>query len=385
MNDEIIKIECLELHQPIGVFYVGKINIQDLLSISYADVRRIEREEKNDIETYFGIQRNLSTSRVKEISDYVRTSDATFPSSILIAISSNNIDNPVEDGFVKFDHQSKCLSIKKNENIAHIIDGQHRVFGFKKALENNDLFKEEIKNFDLLVTIFIDMDPERQAIVFSTINKAHTKVNKSLVYDLYELSKTQSPQRSCHNIVKLLNEREGSPFKNKIKMLGLADDSSRETIAQATFVELILRYISNNPMIDRDDLKRGKKLPLIKGRELEKYFLRNWFINGEDAKIAKMLWNYFNVVKNKWPVAWDDNTKILTKSTGLIAFMKLLKDFVNHYGLEKLLTDIEFNNFIKNISLKDDDFINAKYKAGGVGQSDLYRDLKEQSGLNTNT
>jgi DGQHR domain-containing protein len=381
MNDEIIKIECLEFHQPIGVFYVGKINIQDLLSISYADVRRIEREEKNDIETYFGIQRNLSNSRVKEIADYVRTLDATFPSSILIAISSNDIDNPVEDGFVEFDPLTKCLLIKKNENIAHIIDGQHRVFGFKKALENNDLFKDKINQFDLMVTIFIDMDPERQAIVFSTINKAHTKVNKSLVYDLFDLAKTQSPQRSSHNIVKLLNEKDNSPFKDKIKMLGLADDTSKETIAQATFVELILRYISNNPMIDRDTLKRGKKLDIVKDKEFEKYFFRNWFILGEEAKIAKILWNYFNAVRNKWPEAWEDNSKVLTKSTGLIAFMRLLKDFIANYGLDKVITEEEFKYYINNIDLKDKDFINSNYKSGGVGQSDLYKDLKLKSGL----
>jgi DGQHR domain-containing protein len=201
------------------------------------------------------------------------------------------------------------------------------------------------------------------------------------VYDLFDLAKTQSPQRSSHNIVKLLNEKDNSPFKDKIKMLGLADDTSKETIAQATFVELIMRYISNNPMIDRDTLKRGKKLDLVKDKEFEKYFFRNWFIRGEEAKIAKIIWNYFNVVKNKWPEAWDDNSKVLAKSTGLIAFMKLLKDFIAIYGLDKVITEEEFKYYIKNIDLKDKDFINSNYKSGGVGQSDLYKDLILKSGL----
>jgi DGQHR domain-containing protein len=156
MENDIIKIECIEFHQPIGVFYVGKINIKDLLAISYADVRRIEREEKNDIETFFGIQRNLSSGRVNEIADYVKTSDATFPTSILLAISSNDIDNPTENGNVNFNQNEKVLSVKRNENIAQIIDGQHRVFGLKKAFEQIDMFHNEASKFDLsLVRYYI--------------------------------------------------------------------------------------------------------------------------------------------------------------------------------------------------------------------------------------
>ncbi len=378
MEKDIINIECIEFHQPIGVFYVGKINIKDLLSISYADVRRIEREEKNDIETFFGIQRNLSSGRVNEIADYVKTSDATFPTSILLAISSNDIDNPTENGNVNFNQNEKVLSVKRNENIAQIIDGQHRVFGLKKAFEQIDMFHNEASKFDLMVTIFVDMDPENQALVFSTINKAHTKVNKSLVYDLFDLAKTQSPQRSCHNIVKLLNEKQGSPFKDKIKMLGLTDDSSKETIAQATLVELLLRYVSKNPMLDRDNLKRGKKLELLRDKDLERYFLRNWFISGDEAKIAKLIWNYFSSVKNKWPKAWDDKTKILSKSTGIIAMMKLLKDIVIKIGIDKVISEEEFSIIFRKVNLKDEDFINENYKSGGVGQSELYKNIKEQ-------
>ena len=80
---------------------------------------------------------------------------------------------------------------------------------------------------------FIDIDEEYQANIFSTINKAQTKVNKSHVYDLYTFSKTRSPQRTVHNICKLLNEEENSPFYHLIKRLGKADFRN----------EFIIRYI----------------------------------------------------------------------------------------------------------------------------------------------
>ncbi len=178
------------------------------------------------------------------------------------------------------------------------------------------------------------MDIDEQALVFSTINKAHTKVNKSLVYDLYDLAKTRSPQRTSHNIVRLLNEKDGSPFKDKVKMLGVADDTRKETITQATLVELLLKYISKNPMKDRDSLKRGLNLDLLGEKELENLFYRNWFLQKKDEYIAKNVWNYFNAIKNKWPIAWKDNTKILSKSTGIIALMRFLKDVTNNISIK---------------------------------------------------
>ncbi|MDQ7057067.1 MAG: DGQHR domain-containing protein [Ghiorsea sp.] len=101
------------------------------------------------------------------------------------------------------------LSLRGDSKIAKIIDGQHRLFGLERQLKEDPTFKEE--EFELIVTIFIDIDEEYQANIFSTINKAQTKVNKSIVYDLYSLAKTRSPQRTVHNVIKLLNEKEESP------------------------------------------------------------------------------------------------------------------------------------------------------------------------------
>lgn len=379
-NNNYIKMECFEVKQPIGTFYVGKMNYNDLLDISYSDIRRIEREEKNDYETYFGIQRSLARKRIIEISQYVRNIDATFPSSILLAIKSIDIASEGVFDNVSYDKTNKILSIKRDKDIAHIIDGQHRVFGLKHAVEEMGLFDQKF-NFELIVTIFIDMDIDDQAMIFSTINKAQTKVNKSLVYDLYDLAKTRSPQRTAHNIIRLLNEKEGSPFKDRIKMLGVADDTAKETITQATLVELTMRYISKNPMKDRDDLKRGKRITLVTDNERDKLFLRNWFVDEKDEYIAKLLWNYFTAVEKKWSKAWNDNSKILSKSTGVIALMRFLKDVVLELGVERMIQVYEFEQIFKPIRIKDDDFTNVRYISGGVGQSALYNDLKQEAHL----
>lgn len=385
MKNKPIVTDFLKVSQPLGDFYVGKMRFEDLLEISFADIRRIEKDEQTGYESYFGIQRKLSQRRVKEISEYVTTLDAAFPSSILLAIDEYSISEKDFDKTkipnVSFDPLSKKITIQRKKNIAHIIDGQHRVFGLKKAIKDNGVFSEKLKDFEVIVTIFVNMDDENQALVFSTINKAHTKVNKSLVYDLYELASTRSPQRVVHNIVKLLNEKDGSPFKDKVKMLGISEDSSKEIITQSTLAELMLGYISKKPMIDRDHIKRGKSLSRYQGRDFEKYFFRDWFIDKNDAKIAKLIWNYFKSIENKWSKAWGNPNYVLTKSTGVIAFMRFLKHIIAHYGMYYLISIEEFEKIIEKIKIEDEDFINDKYQAGGVGQADLYKELKSQSGI----
>ena len=82
-----IVFRCLEVIQPVGTFYIGAIDSADLVAISYADIRRMEQR---DIERYLGIQRTLNESRVDEIKQYAATIDATFPTSVILAIESKN-------------------------------------------------------------------------------------------------------------------------------------------------------------------------------------------------------------------------------------------------------------------------------------------------------
>ena len=376
MANDSIKISCLEVRQPIDTFYIGKIQWQDLLKIARDDIERIRKEGEGTIDGYLGIQRELSPRRLKEISEYVGFEDATFPNSIVLSIDSirfNEDSESVVQNIISF--ENNVLEVTNDSKIAKIIDGQHRVFGLQKYIEEKGLFQNEFV-FDFIVTIFIDIDEEYQANIFSTINKAQTKVNKSLVYDLYSLSKSRSPQRTVHNIIKLLNEKDGSPFFHLIKRLGKAE-FQKETIAQATFADSIIRYISSNPAKDRNDLRKGLKLNLVQGKENERLFFRNWFIKKEEeVKIAKSLWNFFDSVKSKWPNAWGNSEYILTKSTGIIALMRLLKEIVNIYGSDKLLSREDFDEILDSIEINENDLVNEKYQSGGVGQSELYKDLK---------
>lgn len=374
-KNKFITVNCLVANQPIGSMYVAVIDSASLESISYADVRRMEEGRENrDVEDYIGIQRGLNKTREKEIGKYVNLVDATFPNSIILSISSENID--IVEG-------TNQLRIKNEPNVAKVLDGQHRIAGLKH-------YEGSPSSFQCIVTIYIDMDLEDQAIVFATINKEQKAVSNSLVADLFEFAQSRSPQKTCHNIARALSKKENSPFYMKIKILGTANNKEKESITQDTFVKSLIKYISEDPQADRDFYKRNKgksnaKPRYPEGKDADKYFLRKTFIDDDsDVKIAQLMWDYFYAVSNRWPKAWGvvQNNNILNKSTGFLALMRFLKDAFFHIKDQGgTIGKPEFVNIFNSIDLNDSDFTTEKYIPGSSGQTTLYYDLISKSGI----
>jgi DGQHR domain-containing protein len=364
---QTISFKCIKCIQPIGEFYIGAMNHDDLVTISYADIRRLETgSEMREVEIYTGIQRELSTSRVKEIGKYVNMVDATFPTGVILHL------NP--DDVLDYNEKEGIMTIPFRDNVAKVLDGQHRIAGL-------ELYEKGGKDFQMNVIIFIGMELEDQAIVFATINKTQTKVNKSLVADLFEFSTHRSPQKTAHNIVRALNQSEGSPFKDKIKILGFANDKEKETITQATFSDCIMKLLSRDFMGDRDIYKRGKKPLPFSGNDLKARPFRNLFVNEEDGKIAKIILEFFKAVQIKWPKAWDfiEPEMILNKSTGFIALMNILRDLYVHIdNIGDVIDHTKFLEYFNLVTLKDDDFNRTNFIPGSGGQSKLYKTLVDQ-------
>ncbi len=210
------------------------------------------------------------------------------------------------------------------------------------------------------------------------LTKSHT---------LGEYTKARSPQKTCHTIVKFLNSRDDSPFKNKIKILGTATGKAEESITQAAFVDRLLFYICANQieaLKDRDLLQRKKEPPQATEAESKKLIFRNMFLDDRDAEITRIIWNYFKAVELKWPNAWPRPVagNILNKTTGFAALMKFLRPAYLSKALPGEMVSItQFQFIFKKINLIDEDFTPDNYKPGTSGEYNLYYDLMEKSGL----
>jgi hypothetical protein len=111
------------------------------------------------------------------------------------------------------------LRIQKQQGAVTIIDGQHRAAALDAAQAG----------FQVLVTLFIDLDIVHCAEIFAMINSTQKAVNPSIAFQLFGYSPDRSPQRTAHDIATLLNTKDGSPFFRRLRMLGTKDDWSLGT------------------------------------------------------------------------------------------------------------------------------------------------------------
>ena len=368
-----LEFDCLRVTQPIGDIYLASVPCDKLIEITYFDVRRVLQRDR-DVERYLGIQRPLNNRRVTELQDYVNYYDASFPTSVIIA---------VEEPFASYDEEMRTIrlsNVARDEDVptipiryvSRVIDGQHRIAGLRD-------FRGEA--FDLPVTIFVGADIADQAHLFATVNLEQSKVNKSLAYDLYSLATSRSPQKTCHSIAVVLDQDAESPLHRRIKRLGVATEGKGfQPISQATFVESVMRYVSDDAKGDRDRLLRHRKLEPALGEDLMRLPFRNFFVEERDVEIVEVLFNYFSSIKTRWPIAWSnpDRGNMLNRTNGFKAFMRLYSHLCSisstSSGAVPKATMVEF---LGKVQLEDKDFNTENFKPGTSGESALVGVLRD--------
>lgn len=367
-----IKLPYFEVEQPVGVFYSCVMPAQQLLEICQFDFRQIK--ENNGVKEFLGIQRPLREDRVRDIRKYIGTVDACFPTSIVISIDERCASFTSESG-------ENLLTLRPYEDpvderikipfrgLAKIIDGQHRL----KSFEGTEF------NWDLSVNIFIGIDEATQAMIFSKVNLAQTKVNKSIVYDLFSLDRERSPEKTSHEVVVNLNDIPESPFYQLIKRLGSATDGVfGETLSQATVVKGILPYISNDPLVDRDIGRRIGVWPDRGATDFEKRFFYPFFKDDADHKILAILINYFNAIRNRWPDAWASTGRgsILSRTNGYNGSVRFLRDAYFYLTTKPAVpSEADFASIFARSTLVDSDFNTERFPPGSSGASALYREF----------
>lgn len=372
MASTTLTLEYLKVTQNVGIFYSCVMPAQQLLEICQFDFRQIK--DNNGVKEFLGIQRPLREDRVKDIRKYIHTVDACFPTSIVISIDERCASYVEKDG-------KKFLVLQPYEDpeedkikipfrgLAKIIDGQHRL----KAFEGTDV------DWLLTVNIFVGADEATQAMIFSKVNLAQTKVNKSIVYDLFSLDRERSPEKTAHEIVVNLNSIPDSPFFELIKRLGSATDGVfGETLSQATVVKGILPYITNDPLTDRDIGRRIGVWPDRGPKDFERRFLYPFFKDDDDHKILAILINYFGAVRERWPDAWTSTGRgaILSRTNGFNGCVRFLRDAYFYLTTKPTVpSKQEFAEILARSTLEDPDFTTEHFPPGSSGASALYREL----------
>lgn len=182
-----------------------------------------------------GFQRTLDEKRAEDIADYLQRG-GVIPSSIILSAQDNS----------NFEYSSKNKSISFDVSYKSflIIDGQHRVYGFRKLVDKSTT---DLK-IRIPVVIFTNLTPVLEARMFIDVNTLQRPVPKELLLDIKKLAETENQEEELLDLIFTKFETESnSNLLNKLSRF----EKKKNMISKVTFYDAfrpLLKYFSiNNP------------------------------------------------------------------------------------------------------------------------------------------
>ncbi|MDF1676218.1 MAG: DGQHR domain-containing protein [Vicingaceae bacterium] len=386
-----LKIQALEVKQPLGTFYLTKIKADILRQITFSIPLRTDSQDSEIIE-YVGAQREIKERRLRQIGKFIDTVECAFPNTIIVAANYNKEGEHINDERrwdIEKQEGSNIVNIiiPNREKLASIVDGQHRLDGFD-YVENSS----RLDDVELPISVYLDLPIPYQAYLFASINHNQQPVSKSLSYILYgyslddELKEAWAPEKLAVYQSRKLNSNEDTPFYRKIKVAPqidqvLLDKSDGWAVSTATVVDGILQLITKNAQRDRDEIS---KVSVKHGRNRSQLNvfnddspLRTYYLNNQDVVIYKAVENFFSVVVDIFFNNQNEdssNTNSIMKTIGIQAMFDVLKediikqkkDIIEEKKEKLNLTEAYFNELLSKFSKVNfaDDFFPVASAAG---------------------
>jgi DGQHR domain-containing protein len=170
-------------------------------------------EPRNE-EPLAGFQRALDERRAREIAHYIDSGFGTIPSSIVLSAQ--------KDAELLYRRKPRTLSFAKTPRSFLILDGQHRVFGFKLATSR----------LRVPVVIYNNLNRTEECRLFIDINTKQRPVPNELLLDIKKLADTESGGEALlRDVFDAFDKEPSSP------LLGLMSPSERKKgkISRVTF------------------------------------------------------------------------------------------------------------------------------------------------------
>lgn len=155
----------------------------------------INREEDPEL----GFQRELDKRRAREIATYIDSGLGTIPSSIVLSAQ--------EGADFQYDSRNKSISFNDINNAFLIIDGQHRVYGFKLA-------ETALR---IPVVIYEGLSKKDESKLFIDINSKQKGVPTELLLDIKKMAEYEtSEEQYLRQLFDLFANENDSILYNKL-------------------------------------------------------------------------------------------------------------------------------------------------------------------------
>lgn len=210
-------------------FYSGTMMI-DVIAESCSTNPRSEDPEE-------GFQRNLDDSRAESIASYIRNG-GTIPSSIILSAQS--------DSELNYNSRNKTITFEICSSAFLILDGQHRVYGFRKLLNENMKYR-------VPVIIYSELSPIEEARIFIDINTLQRPVPKELLLDIKRLAdRESSDERLLDELFTNFEQNSDSYLLNKLSRI----DKQKGKISKVTFYDSMRSILKEFEIEDTEKLYR---------------------------------------------------------------------------------------------------------------------------------
>lgn len=169
--------------------YTTSYKVKDLLKISSVSHHKADQIYNMGKVLKNAYQRILSGTRLNRktgIPFHIESSDSPFINNLLINYKG---EKPLKDCWKEISKGQKRGGLITFDELSpgmfHLIDGQHRLFGYCPLIEENPSTK--YGEHELVVTIFDNLNPRQEAQVFLDVNKKQEKVNPNLTLEIQRM------------------------------------------------------------------------------------------------------------------------------------------------------------------------------------------------------
>jgi DGQHR domain-containing protein len=178
----------------------------------------VNREEDPEL----GFQRELDINRAKEIAKYIDSGFGTIPSSIILSAQ--------EDSEFEYDSKRKSITFKDISKAFLIIDGQHRVYGFK-------LSKTSLR---VPVVVYENLSKRDESRLFIDINSKQRGVPPELLLDIKKLAEYENDiEQYLRELFDIFHREQDSILYNKLSPAKRTNGKITRTVFNTSLKPLI--------------------------------------------------------------------------------------------------------------------------------------------------
>ena len=302
--------------EQLSYVYTTSMKVKDLLRISSVShhsaskMNNIYNMGKNKKSAYQRILKASRLNRKTGIPAFIEKTNRPFINNLLINYKG---DIPLSE---QFEPRSKLgegrggiLKFRKmSPGMFHLIDGQHRLFGYSPLFEDDENCSQG--EHELIVTLFDNMSSTEESQLFLHINTKQEGINANLIIEIEQLTGADAPPRKqiqnmAKTIVDHLKNNKKSPFSKPKAIKGYqksTDVYGNIEIEGKLTPKGIMQNIVSSPMISivNDDFTTG--LAFKNGKDLtDKY------VNTID-NLKNIYIDYFSKIKNANNDLWIKHT-----------------------------------------------------------------------------